>query len=217
MHCWKQLSLGWVDFQKYTTFFQNEPLCNDWAKFTSYSSRLKRIYNLHENPFLHVNVFGTPEYQKKWWGKLFLMRIIRPPPPRSWLGLTNVPKIGGDQSPRPHMFRWTWFAWGCQWMAIYLQHKTKRPRESVNWSKFYGWRHKHFSRQKWNFQSFWIDFCTWRFQFEFLESNICFWFQTFFSSTTKIFSNFLAFSENPNFISSSSTIIGSVVIAKILQ
>ena len=91
-HCWKQLSLGWVGFQKYTTFFQNEPLCNDWAKFTSYSSRLKRIYNLHENPFLHVNVFGTPEYQKKWWGKLFLMRMIRPPPPRPWLGLTNVPK-----------------------------------------------------------------------------------------------------------------------------
>ena len=58
----------------------------------------------------------------------------------------------------PTMFRWTWFAWGCQWMAIYLQHKTKRPRESVNWSKFYGWRHKHFSRQKWNFQYFGLIF-----------------------------------------------------------
>ena len=82
----------------------------------------------------------------------------RPPPPHPWLGLTNVIKIGGDQSPRPHTFRWTWFAWGCQWMAIYLQHKTKRPRESVNWSKFYGWRHKHFSRQKWNFQCFGLIF-----------------------------------------------------------
>ena len=82
-----------------THFFQNEPLCNDWAKFTSYSSRLKRIYNLHENPFLHVNVFGTPEHQKNWWGKFFLMRIIRSPPICSWLVLTNFPKIGRDQSP----------------------------------------------------------------------------------------------------------------------
>ena len=80
-----------------------------------------------------------------------------------------APKLVATSPHVPTMFRWTWFAWGCQWMAIYLQHKTKRPRESVNWSKFYGWRHKHFSRQKWNFQ------------FEFLESNICFWFQILFS------------------------------------
>ena len=107
--------------------------------------------------------------------KLFLMGIIGPPPlhPVPWLGLINVIKIGGDQSPRPHMFRWTWFAWGCQWMAIYLQHKTKRPRESVNWSKFYGSRHKHFSRQKWNFQYFGLIFV--HGDSNLSSSNVVFW------------------------------------------
>ena len=73
----------------------------------------------------------------------------------------------------PTMFRWTWFAWGCQWMAIYLQHKTKRPRESVNWSKFYGWRHKHFSRQKWNLQYFGLIFV--HGDSNLSSSNVVFW------------------------------------------
>ena len=104
---------------------------------------------------------------------LFDVNNRAPTTTRPWLGLTNVPKIGGDQSPRPHMFRWTWFAWGCQWMAIYLQHKTKRPRESVNWSKFYGWRHKHFSRQKWNFQYFGLIFV--HGDSNLSSSNVVFW------------------------------------------
>ena len=155
----------------------------------------------------------TPSYTWMCWGhrnikrnggasKLFLMGIIGPPPPHPWLGLTNVIKIGGDQSPRPHMFRWTWFAWGCQWMAIYLQHKTKRPRESVNWSKFYGWRHKHFPGKNeisnvldWE-NILWVSytFCTWRFQFEFLESIICFWFQTSLYKRRVVF--WLVFKKN---------------------
>ena len=104
-------------------------------------------------------------------GSLFSEKILISNRCISGLMSNLIKKSWTVSSPHvPTMFRWTWFAWGCQWMAIYLQHKTKRPRESVNWSKFYGWRHKHFSRQKWNFQYFGFIFVHGD-----SNSNVVFW------------------------------------------